>query len=302
MGHLNILAVDDDEINLEIIAQTVLQAGHEFKGVTDGQSGLHYLDANKDIIDIILLDKMMPEMSGMEVLQHIKANPATAHIPVILQTGDAGTTEVQEGLEAGAYYYLTKPFYPKVLLALIEAAARDLISKDTSRQEMRQDKSAVDMLLDGTFAAKTPLQMEVLAIKIACQAENPERIEAALLHLLNNAVEHGNLGIGYEYKTKLLHSGTWDDTVKKMLASLEHKDKKVIVTFHRKETEIVVTIKDEGQGFEWQKYMDYDPTRLTDPNGRGIATARIMGLDNLSYEGKGNKLRCSFKVKTAKED
>lgn len=299
MSHLNILAVDDDEMNLEIISRTIRRAGHAFKGLSDGITAWEYLETHKDEVDIILLDKMMPMMNGIEVLRRIKNDPEMANIPVILQTGDVGTNEMQDGLAAGAYYYLTKPFYPQMLLALVNAAARDFISKDNVKRELRQERAAIDMLVDGTFSYKTLLEANILAAKIAYHADNPERIGAALSHLMINAIEHGNLGIGYEQKTKLLTAGHMEVTVEQLMKLPENAEKRVLVGFHRNEGEVLITIKDQGQGFASQKYMDFDPTRLTDPNGRGIATARIMGLSNLEYLGNGNKLRCSFKVRQA---
>lgn len=295
--HLNILAVDDDELNLEIISRTIRHAGHAFKGLSDGITAWEYLESNKQDVDIILLDKMMPMMNGIEVLRKIKNDPEMANIPVILQTGDVGNKEMQDGLAAGAYYYLTKPFYPQMLMALVNAAARDFVMKDNAKREMRQEKAAIDMLLDGTFAIRSMLEADTLAAMIAYQADNSERIGAALAHLMWNALEHGMLGMGYERKQKLLSTGTYESTLDQLMALPENKDKRVLVGFHRRDDEISVVIRDQGLGFDWHKYMDFDPMRLTDPNGRGIATARIMGLSNLEYQGNGNKLRCSFKAK-----
>jgi anti-sigma regulatory factor (Ser/Thr protein kinase) len=51
---------------------------------------------------------------------------------------------------------------------------------------------------------------------------------------------------------------------------------------------ITLTIRDEGDGFAWQKYLDFDPERAFDPNGRGIAMARMMSFDAVEYQGNGN--------------
>jgi len=301
MTHLNILAVDDDEMNLEIMSRTIRHAGHAFKGLHDGITAWEYLEANKGEVDIILLDKMMPMMDGIEVLRRIRNDPDMANIPVILQTGDAGNKEMEDGLAAGAYYYLTKPFYPQMLMALVNAAARDFVSKDTVKRELRQERAAIEMLVDGTFTLKDMLDVDILAAKIAFAAENPERIGAAIAHLMRNAIEHGNWGIGYEQKQKLMLAGQWESTLERLAKLPENKDKQVLVGFHRQQDKVTVTMKDDGKGFEWKRYIDFDPARLTDPNGRGIATARVLGLENLEYLGNGSKLRCTFKLKEKKK-
>ena len=296
--HLNILAVDDDAVNLEIISRTVRHAGHAFKGLSDGITAWEYIQAHKEEVDIILLDKMMPLMDGIEVLRRIKNHPDLANIPVIIQTGDVGSKEMQEGLAAGAYYYLPKPFSPDSLMALVRAVARDFISRDTVKIELRQERSAIDMLIEGTFMFRTLIEAYTLSARISYQAEDPVRLGGGLMLLLTNAIEHGNLGIGYERKTELLLAGKWESTIEELMRLPENSNKKVLVGFYRNGNDVTITIKDEGQGFDWKRYIDYDPTRLTDPNGRGIATAQIMGIQKLEYLGNGSKLRFQFKIKS----
>jgi hypothetical protein len=59
---------------------------------------------------------------------------------------------------------------------------------------------------------------------------------------------------------------------------------------------IVVHIIDEGNGFDWRKYLELSPDRITDPHGRGIATSRMMSFDSLEYLGVGNEVRCTVKL------
>jgi two-component system alkaline phosphatase synthesis response regulator PhoP len=66
--------------------------------------------------DIILLDVMMPVMTGYDVLDKLKANPATQHIPVVMLSAKSQRTEVEEGLARGAHEYICKPFTPKDLV------------------------------------------------------------------------------------------------------------------------------------------------------------------------------------------
>jgi DNA-binding response OmpR family regulator len=67
-----------------------------------------------------LLDRLMPVMDGIELLGKIKATPE--QIPIIMVAATSDTTSIQEWLDAGAYYYLIKPFEPKVLLSIVKAA------------------------------------------------------------------------------------------------------------------------------------------------------------------------------------
>jgi DNA-binding response OmpR family regulator len=70
----------------------------------------------------ILLDRLMPQMDGIELLGKIKATLVLEQIPVIMVTATTDPASIQEGLDTGAYYYLIKPFEPKVLLSIVKAA------------------------------------------------------------------------------------------------------------------------------------------------------------------------------------
>ena len=81
---------------------------------TSGTAALDILKSEK--VDLVLLDVMMPEMSGLEVLQHIKDNAHTGRLPVILVTAKTHDDDVMSGYQFGADYYITKPFTAKQLL------------------------------------------------------------------------------------------------------------------------------------------------------------------------------------------
>src|SRR5205085_2045504 len=112
----------DDEINLMILNKNVQDAGYALESFTSSEEAWEYLQNNPQDIDIAVIDKMMPQISGLELLQRITASSALKHIPVIIQTGDVGVTQMCEGIENGAYYYLTKPFHPEILTAILHSA------------------------------------------------------------------------------------------------------------------------------------------------------------------------------------
>lgn len=292
--NLKIMAVDDDEINLEILLKNLRDSGFEAVGCKDGEEAWNSLYGNPDGIDIVLLDKMMPKMNGMEVLSKMQQHELLRHIPVIIQTGDVGVDEMKEGLASGAYYYLCKPFDPTIMIALVNAAARDFVQRNMLYQEMKQERTIANMISHGKFSFKNIDDAVKLAAALSYSSQQPDRINTALLELMVNAVEHGNLNIGSAEKVELLTRGELESEIKKRLQMPEYKDKIVEVQVKSEGEYVYVTICDEGHGFKWQKYMDFDPLRLTEPNGRGIATAKLMGA-NVEYLEPGNKVVCKFK-------
>ena len=103
-----IMVVDDSPNLVEILRITLESKGFNVRCAYSGKDLFAGLEELKP--DLILLDILMPKMDGLEVLNRLKCNPATASIPVILQTVKGKPEDVIEGYKKGAAYYITKPF------------------------------------------------------------------------------------------------------------------------------------------------------------------------------------------------
>jgi len=114
-----VLAVDDEPHILKLIAFSLKAHGFDVLEASDGLSAIAVAQAEHP--DLILLDVMMPALDGYEACRRIKADPATADIPIFMLTAKAQATEQQTGLDAGARDYICKPFTPKDLVATVEA-------------------------------------------------------------------------------------------------------------------------------------------------------------------------------------
>jgi len=111
-----VLAVDDTPENLDVV-KGLLSAQYVVKAAINGMMALKI--AEKQLPDLILLDIRMPNMDGYEVCRKLKANEATADIPVIFLTGESDAASEADALEVGAAGYITKPIDPDALLAKI---------------------------------------------------------------------------------------------------------------------------------------------------------------------------------------
>ena len=109
-----VLVVDDDEDNVRILSTILLGRGYEVRRARDGRSALESVQQQRP--DLILLDVMMPGMDGMQVLDHLKLDPKSASIPVIMVTARVQDEDVLAGYQSGADYYVTKPFSVQQIL------------------------------------------------------------------------------------------------------------------------------------------------------------------------------------------
>ena len=112
-----ILAVDDEPHILKLIAFSLKAHGFEVLEASDGLSAVEI--AASEHPDLVLLDVMMPALDGYEACRRLKADPATAAIPVIMLTAKTQAAEQKAGLDAGAAGYINKPFTPKDLVAQV---------------------------------------------------------------------------------------------------------------------------------------------------------------------------------------
>jgi phosphoserine phosphatase RsbU/P len=115
-----LLVVDDNEMNRDMLSRRLQRQGHQVSVATDGREALTMIKAQK--FDLVLLDIMMPEMNGYEVLEHLQADHTLRHIPVIMITAVDEIESVVRCIELGADDYLPKPFNPVLLKARINAS------------------------------------------------------------------------------------------------------------------------------------------------------------------------------------
>jgi CheY-like chemotaxis protein len=121
---IKILIVDDEVFNLDIMSYHLEGAGFEVVQAEDGVVALQKL-ASETGISVIILDRRMPRMDGMAVLERIKENPALNNIPVIVQTAASDYEQISVICLEGTYGYLTKPYEGEELVNLVQVALRD---------------------------------------------------------------------------------------------------------------------------------------------------------------------------------
>jgi DNA-binding response OmpR family regulator len=116
-GNRVVLVAEDDRDIRELVQTKLTGAGFEVLAVGDGMSALATAREHKP--DVVLIDVMMPGLSGLDVVELMRADPATAAIPVILLTARSAEFDVEDGMARGAADYIVKPFSPRDLVQRI---------------------------------------------------------------------------------------------------------------------------------------------------------------------------------------
>jgi CheY-like chemotaxis protein/DNA-binding CsgD family transcriptional regulator len=143
-----VLIVDDVPDNLSVLHDALDEAGHTVLVATDGDSALQR--ARQALPDVVLLDAMMPGMDGFEVARRLKADPATAHIPIIFMTGLTETEHVVAAFAAGGVDYVTKPIRAQEVLARMAVH----MSSAREKQQATQARNALDAFGHATMAIR----------------------------------------------------------------------------------------------------------------------------------------------------
>jgi DNA-binding response OmpR family regulator len=165
-----VLVVDDNEMNRDMLSRRLKRQEYEVLMAEDGERALEMIQENP--IDLVLLDIMMPKLSGYEVLEEIKKNPAMKHLPVIMISAVDDLDSVVKCIELGAEDYLFKPFNPVLLKARVSASLDKALLR-------RSGKLATQEVVAHVEAAQSALQQIQSTLPQAAQAN----VATALEHL-----------------------------------------------------------------------------------------------------------------------
>jgi DNA-binding response OmpR family regulator len=186
-----ILVVDDEKKIVEIIKAYLEKDGYQVVSAYDGKTALEL--ARRQPPDLIILDLMLPEVSGLDVCRSLRKE---SEIPIVMLTARDEVTDKIVGLEMGADDYVTKPFDPKELLARVKAVLRRTEGKANQKNILRTGDLSIDtekrqVRLNGVSVELTPSEFDLLKV----MAENPGRVYSRM-QLLDKI--QGDAYEGYE--------------------------------------------------------------------------------------------------------
>lgn len=295
--HPRILVVDDDDLNLDVLMECLKDELYELVQAHDGAQALQLLRQDAQGFDAMILDRMMPGLTGLDVMAELKADEEFKWMPVVMQTSAASPREICEGMEAGVFFYLTKPYDQQVLIRMVHAAVEEGLKWKSLARNLRVQVKTIGCLQQGRFRVQTMDEAYDLALLIAQACPNSEKVAFGLNELIMNGIEHGNLEIGYDEKTSLQANDQWEHEISRRQLLAKYADKFVEIVYERHADRIQLTVIDQGQGFDWSDFEEIKAERLLASHGRGIAMARGLSFDHLEYQGNGNQVICLVHLK-----
>lgn len=161
-----ILVVDDNEMNRDMLSRRLKRQGYEVIVAEDGEQAL--VKIKEQSFDLVLLDIMMPNISGYDVLERLKADTATAHIPIIMISAVDDLDSVVRCIELGAEDYLFKPFNPVLLKARVGASLRkNRLSAAQLKPAIENMETAVADLVKSDLSVDQKVHIETIQAQLA---------------------------------------------------------------------------------------------------------------------------------------
>ncbi|MDQ0013488.1 DNA-binding response OmpR family regulator/DNA-binding CsgD family transcriptional regulator [Variovorax boronicumulans] len=195
-----VLIVDDVPDNLAVLHDALDESGYTVLIATSGEQALQRVAQARP--DIVLLDAMMPGIDGFEVARRLKADAATAHIPIVFMTGLTETEHLVAALEAGGVDYVTKPIKPKEVLARMNVHLQGARRARQDARQAGQARNALDAFGYASITVRLPEGRLIWQTALArdllhryCETRAPETPPAVLEWLLRHTPDARQRGI-----------------------------------------------------------------------------------------------------------
>jgi phosphate regulon transcriptional regulator PhoB len=170
-----VLIIEDDRDIVELVRYNLANEGFQVSAAADGSAGLAAV--KKSPPDVVLLDLMLPKLSGLEICKEIRRDPALNRLPILMLTARSDEADRVVGLEMGADDYVTKPFSPRELVARVKALLRRAEPPDEVARIIEAGRLAIDPSAYRVTRAGKPVTLSTLEFRLLYYlASRPNRV------------------------------------------------------------------------------------------------------------------------------
>jgi DNA-binding response OmpR family regulator len=282
-----ILVVDDEESLRSLLVHVMENEGFRPFAATDGEQAIKLFREHSPVV--VVSDIRMPRMDGLTMLTEIRKIDRTA--AVILMTGQGNEEILLSALRGGATNFFKKPFNSRELMDEIHRIVG--FRREAERYGIFSPYLTAEtkhfILPPGVSSYYPVVNQITLQLPCLVPAEEMLNLRIGVEEMITNAIEHGNLGISLEEKSRAMLDGTLAELIGQRTEEAQHAGRRVFITSRLTSALFEVTIRDEGKGFDWRTLPAVVPENLLAFNGRGILLTKIY-FDEVEYNEAGNQV------------
>ena len=284
-GKPRVLVVDDQEALRTLLSRLLDREGFDPIEAGDGERAVELFKSESPLV--VVSDIMMPKMDGLALLTEIKRIDGNA--TVILMTGQGNEDVLLKALRGGATNFFKKPFNVRELIDEIRKVVEFRVeaARSTLFSPFLQEETKTFVLPRADSAYFPIINQITLQLPCVMPQEDILNIKIGIEEMITNALEHGNLGITFDEKSKALEEGRLPELIQERSRMSDDAGRKVYVDSHLGQDLFEITIRDEGSGFDWRALPEVAPENLLAYNGRGIFLTKIY-FDEVMYSDTGN--------------
>jgi DNA-binding response OmpR family regulator len=282
-----VLVVDDQEALRTLLARLLEREGFDAVQAEDGTQAVEMYKSESPLV--VVSDIMMPRMDGLTLLNEIRHIDRNAI--VILMTGQGNEEILLKALRGGATNFFKKPFNVRELIDEIRKvvefrleAARSSLFSPLLVEETKH------FLLPRADSPFFPI-INQITLQLPCllPQEDILNLKIGIEEAITNAIEHGNLGISFEEKSRAIEEGRLAELVADRGRDSDAACRTVVINSRLSPQLFEITIRDDGKGFNWRMLPEVGPEHLLAYNGRGIFLTKIY-FDEVIYNDAGNQV------------
>ena len=280
---VSMLVIEKDLKGQGKLYNTLLNRGYSFTISKDHKAALEQLNLYPNKFQVLLLDTNLVR-KHQNILNDINNNNRLSNLALMLQyENDKQDYKVnQENISNPSYYFSSQD----ILKTLEQIKLRDT---DELEYMFSTEYKSLNFMRNGTYEIRSLKEAKLISHYLASICPKPKNALLGLTELILNAIEHGNLEIDYQEKTRLKERNLWENEIERRLALSKNKSKVVTINFRANDdNSINFRITDSGNGFNFTEFDKTEPKQLLNSHGRGIFMAKEIGFDKLNYLGNGN--------------
>lgn len=260
------------------VTEVILEEGCFIIAAKNSSHAFTLLEKQSHLIDALIMGEKFFDQNPTFISQ-LRSHYHQRHISLLLMAENHGHSHDYLAIEN-----------PERLKEVLPALSKEHCKRPSYSYHFGELQSA-------QFQFRTLSEAHFLAKFLASQYPKGSETLVGISELFINAIEHGNLEISYEQKSSLLAGGRWIEEIDKRSADPKFQKRCVHTEFRREKDRIVLTITDEGRGFDWKKFESIDPKKMISSHGRGIMMARGLAFSELHYNAKGNTVTATYYLK-----